>query len=87
MSLFKPLNIICWPSKKVRKEGKYLKGCREIYNSSCNFVGVFIFIKVLEYRGAQAPLFLAPAEGCFGAFGPSGRPLASSWGLRPLHRT
>ena len=42
---------------------------------------------ILEYRGAQAPLFLAPAEGCLGAFGPSGRPLASSWGLRPLHRT
>ena len=34
----------------------------------------------------QKPLFLAPAEGCLGAFGPSARPSASSWGLRPLHR-
>ena len=41
-------------------------------------------LTLLEYLGA---LFLAPGEGCLGAFGPSGRPTASSWGLWPLHRT
>ena len=33
----------------------------------------------------QKPLFLDPVEGCLGAFGPTGRPSASSWGLLLFH--
>ena len=42
------------------------------------------FIFILEDRGAQAPLILAPAEGFRGPSAPFGglRPLL--WGLRPL---
>ena len=38
MSLFKPLNIICWPSKKVRKKGQFWRAAENSYNSSCNFL-------------------------------------------------
>ena len=41
------------------------------------------YLMILEYLGAQAPSFLAPAEGLLGAFGPFGRPSASSEAFAP----
>ena len=42
---------------------------------------IWHYLVLLEYWGAQAPPFLAPAEGFLGAFGPEGRPSAPSEGI------